>query len=488
MDHHGRFNPVVWDLNMSFGSFRFSDGSYHFQGLTIDQAMKLDPLQHLIFSISPRPLLTNLLQDPTLKRKYIAHLRTIMKEQFESGRYLQQAQMWRDLITKDVQEDTNKFYSFSDYIDNVDVTVGGTGGMGAYPGIKYLVEGRIAYLSDYPGFTGEPVIIPGALLQRPYRGETAFITAEVSGGDEVWLHCRQSAADLFEEMRMYDDGLHGDGVAGDGIYGAGVVVSDDIIHYYFYAQNDSAGVFSPERAETSFYTVCPLVAEGVLVFNEVSPPGNAAMTGTAPARDGWIEIYNNSRDSVSLQGLWIEQCISALAWALPDSILPPGRFLLISVDGKTADALHAPALLSVPDGVLRLFYPGGIVVDSLSYCYIQGNTTLGRYPNGAGSFTLMPPTCGFRNAMGDISRHCLSVAPNPAIDHFDFAYLPETPRFSYKLLSSDGRVWFAEEFDAALPDIPVSVRVDISRFPQGIYFLHLTADTGNYSTKIIIIK
>ena len=45
-DKAGRFNPIIWDLNMSLGSFRLTDASVYFDGFSIEQAKTLDPLSH----------------------------------------------------------------------------------------------------------------------------------------------------------------------------------------------------------------------------------------------------------------------------------------------------------------------------------------------------------------------------------------------------------------------------------------------------------
>ena len=56
-DLSGLFNPIVWDLNMSLGSFRLTDASQlYFSGFDINQAQYIDPLTHHNYiSVSPRP-------------------------------------------------------------------------------------------------------------------------------------------------------------------------------------------------------------------------------------------------------------------------------------------------------------------------------------------------------------------------------------------------------------------------------------------------
>ena len=62
-DNAGRFNPILWDLNMSFGSFRLTDASSYFSGFSISQAKTLDPLSHYNdISVFPRPLMRKSIQ------------------------------------------------------------------------------------------------------------------------------------------------------------------------------------------------------------------------------------------------------------------------------------------------------------------------------------------------------------------------------------------------------------------------------------------
>ena len=179
-DDFGRFNPILWDLNMSFGSFRDSDASTNFQGISIPKLKRLDPLALLSFAISPRPLMTQLLVNDTLQKMYFAHMRTIVDENIRNGSYFSRAQELQTLIDPDVQLDTNKFYSYTDFLKNIDVTVGGSAAMIEYPGLKDLMEARMAYLEKLKGFSGQPVITDVAHQPiTPMRNEPCWITATI---------------------------------------------------------------------------------------------------------------------------------------------------------------------------------------------------------------------------------------------------------------------------------------------------------------------
>ena len=59
---------------------------------------------------------------------------------------------------------------------------------------------------------------------------------------------------------MWDDGQHQDGNAADGIFAASFPAAPATSEFYIYAENASASVFSPERAEFEFHTLSTFVA------------------------------------------------------------------------------------------------------------------------------------------------------------------------------------------------------------------------------------
>jgi hypothetical protein len=417
MDNNGRFNTIPWDLNMSFGSFRSSDGSTHFNGLSIDQVKKLDPLQHLTFSVTPRPLLKNLIADSTCRKMYMAHLRTIMNDWFSSGIYLQEATKLQALIDTCVLADTCRFYSYQDFLNNLDTTVGGTGGMILYVGIKELMEARLEYLKSVPGYAGQPEFFMEIIDPLPpVMGDSVWFVAGVTGNAEVWLHAKQSDKDIFHTFRMYDDGQHHDGTAGDSLYGAGIMMNGNVLKYFYYAQNDSAGMFFPERAETEFFVYYPDPSVDSLVINEISStvqlvPGSAPMVTCQ-----WVEFFNRSHDTLSLSN---QSVVTDTAWLHPDnltnSLIPPGGYAVYSINSSPLTTVQYPYVdggFSGWLGLVDIFT--GHTTDSVWVPPTTGNLTWGRYPNGYGDFTLMGATRGARNAVGIPETGGIQLYPNPA--------------------------------------------------------------------------
>jgi len=144
-DSMGRFNPIVWDMNMSFGGFRF-DGS----GKSLDdtQLQKLSPLLHFKNSNKDRPLILNLLDNQLYRKIYLAHLRTINNENFVNGQYKEEAKTIRRNIDAAVKKDANKLYSYEGFVDNLEKSA--MASTSKIIGLSHLMDARSQYLKNHP--------------------------------------------------------------------------------------------------------------------------------------------------------------------------------------------------------------------------------------------------------------------------------------------------------------------------------------------------
>ena len=113
-DGTGRFNPIIWDLNENIGGFSMllSGGP-----LNVTQMQQLDPLLHI--SHPDYPIINKILPDPTYQKIYIAHIKTILEENFADGSYETRALEIQNIIDSDVQADPNKFYTYNDFLNNI---------------------------------------------------------------------------------------------------------------------------------------------------------------------------------------------------------------------------------------------------------------------------------------------------------------------------------------------------------------------------------
>src|SRR5690606_32662758 len=105
-----------------------------------------------------------------------------------------------------------------------------------------------------------------------------------------------------------DDGNHNDGSANDGVYGVDLAITDVYTQYYIYAENNNIGAFSPARAEHEFYDIDATyitIAEGDLVINEIMASNVTTVVDQDGEYDDWLELYNNSTETLSLDNLYL---------------------------------------------------------------------------------------------------------------------------------------------------------------------------------------
>ncbi|MBU1719797.1 MAG: CotH kinase family protein [Bacteroidetes bacterium] len=491
-DDYNRFNPVLWDMNMSFGSFRLSDGSTaaYTGGLTINGAKNLNPLGLLTLSVSPRPLFTKLLQKPTWKRMFMAHIRTIVEENFQTDWYYTRGEELQSVIDSYVQNDTNRFYSYSDFIKNLDSTVGGTPNMMEYPGIKDLVQARSTYLGNYAGFQGAPEFEDISVdPANPGATDWVWINAKITGHDSCFLAYRYNARGPFTKVLMYDDGIHQDGQSGDSIFGAHVQMNGSMFQYYFYAENAVAGIFSPQKAEFDCYSISPLTSSNNLVINELMADNETYIIDTYHEYDDWIELYNNSNSDISLSGAYLSDNILALKkWAFPDTVIGAHNYLIIWADDDVNQAgLHASFKLSASGESVYLTYAGVTMIDSVTFGPQITDWTWGRYPNGTGQFGFMHASYSTTNKPTSIEEvqtdNFFVVFPNPAND-FVTCRWKSSGNASLEMFNMGGSLVFS---GIAQTIEDGEMRINVSSYPSGVYFVKFY-DGRNIAVKKLIIN
>jgi len=250
-DNNHIFNPVIWDLNMCFGGFPFAGSSNSSMAALTIANMKVFPID--FHGTDPYwPLINIVAQNETYRKKYIAHMRTLINEMFAGGYYLSLAGQLQTLIDTALYADTNKFFSYAQFQSGLisDVSIGNY----SVPGINNLMTDRINYLQAQPEFIAQPPIISNIVSTFTLSSLTANITAHVENSIDgsVFLGFRISPGKKFGQFQMYDDGNHNDGQAGDGTFGINIMADLGNSQFYLYAENDSSGVLYPERAEHEF--------------------------------------------------------------------------------------------------------------------------------------------------------------------------------------------------------------------------------------------
>lgn len=473
-DHNGQFNPILWDMNQSFGSFRLTDASSFFRGFNVEEAKTMDPMAHVDgFSVYPRPLIRNIINTDQRKRMYLAHIRAIVEEHFSNGSYQEELDALQDLIKSDVNSDQNKFYSYQDFLDNKTSTVQD---LVEYPGITDLMDARSTYLLGYKGIspTGAPSI---AEPKENISNGSYLISTDVSSAATVYLYYRDQIGGLFSRMEMKDDGLSGDDQALDGIYGAEVSSSSANFDYYIYAENDSSGTFLPSNAAHNFYQIREVKQ---LVINEFCASNSNVIADEDGEYDDWVELYNNGDTAINLLGYTLSDDVDELnKWSFPNLSIGAGEYLLVWADSYDG-ALHASFKLS-SGGESIYLSRNGEVVDGITFGGQTTDITYGRYPNGTGSFTLMEATPnaindGKRLSVSEMPTGRISIFPNPVTNEL---HLESNLEGEIQIINSQGQILLSGSAVKGLN------RYNLSSLATGVYFIILRNEENKFTKKLL---
>jgi spore coat protein CotH len=485
-DDNGRFNPIPWDLNESFGVFRSHQtlGNLDNYGL-----QHLDPYANS--NENEFPIISKILSNDLYKKMYVAHMKTIIEEQFLEDQYLDRALELQDLIDADVQADQNKLFTYADFLNNVYNQVGG--GPMAIIGMQQLMTIRIDYLMGLSDFSAIQPSISNVNYspEQVNPSSTVWINAEIENETEVYLKYRNSIYDVFEETMMYDDGNHEDGAANDGVYGASLVASHTDIQYYIYAENSDAAAFFPARAEYEFLNI---PVSGSLVINEFMADNETTIADQDGDFDDWIELYNNSEEAINLEGYYLTDDPNEInQWVFPDTSIAAGGYLVVWADkDEEQEGLHSNFKLSADGESIILSDANLNPIDEIEFEVQQVDISYGRYPNGTGSFNFMSPTFAAENMQGILGveewthqLNSLNAYPNPFNEELilDF-YLETSSEISVQFFDVLGRS-APLLIEKSLPEGYQNIRISTSQLQSGLWICQLQTENEKHSVKLM---
>lgn len=497
-DNSGRFNPIVWDFNESFGGFAMllNGGP-----LSVTQMQQFNPF--LNSNSSDFPIISKILSNETYKKMYVAHMKTMIEENFSNNWYETRALEIQSIIDSAVQNDPNKFYTYSDFLNNINNSVGGgppPAGQ-AIVGITELMNARVTYLNSQPEFsaTAPQISNISTTPENPTPYANIWFNAEVSNATSVMLAYRGSITEPFDKAEMFDDGNHNDGAAGDGIYGVSITISASDIQYYFYAENNDAANFSPERAEYEYYS---LLVSGDVVINEFMADNETTVSDQDGDYDDWIELYNNTDSDLSLNGYFLSDDGTDLTqWVFPDTFIAAKSYLIVWADDDVEQAgLHANFKLSKSGEAIYLVSPNTQIVDEVSFGPQPPASTTGRYPDGTGSFVLMVPTFSAPNqsgitSVGDGQKSELPSQfsleqnyPNPFNPTTTIGFsMPNSGKVRLTIYNILGEK-VSTLVNDYLPSGEYKYEWQAASQPSGIYYYNLTSGSHSETKQMILLK
>ncbi len=465
-DGTDRFNPILWDLNQSFGSFTGGGPTT----LTPTELKELSPWHNA--TNTNYPILNIPFANNRYKKMYIAKMKTIFEENFSNDLYSSRISDIRSLIDNEVNNDPNPFYSYSDFNQNVSSTVSGV------IGIKELMEDRITFLNNQADFLKiAPEIATIETSPEIVKSNSSVtFTAEISNANYAYLGYRFGPKEKFKKVVMTNSGS---------TYTASINVEYADVEYYIWAENTDAGVFSPKRAEYEFYS---LGVSGDVVINELQASNESTQYDEAAESDDWIELYNNTENAIDLTGYYLSDNKDTLTkWLIPAQNIEVDGYTIFWADKDLAQGQnHTNFSLKRNGESLYLVNPSGNIIDQITYPYQERDLSYSRFPNGTGAFKIKTPT--FNKSNGDTltsihnlaqEKNGLILFPNPGQDYIQIINKYEKSIIGneisvYSLL---GEKVIQQKWQKNKQEI-----INISSLSNGIYFIKIE---GNQAIRFI---
>ena len=237
-------------------------------------------------------------------------------------------------------------------------------------------------------------------------------------------------------------------------------------------------------------------------INEVSAANDVAVNEYIKRND-WIELFNTTADDIDVAGMYLsDDPDNPMKWAIsgPQTLIPAFGHLVVWCDKLDAiSQLHAPFKLDADGGSVVLSAADGSWSDRLDYPAHDGNSTIGRYPDGAHAIYFMPrPTIGKTNKLGMTAAY-LGDAEGTGI-HQPPTATPTTLALSYadrglSLAGPGAAQTSISVYSVAGQQVPVMpttlssdyVFVDLSGIPAGVYVARAQQGDGTaVSCKFVV--
>lgn len=439
------------------------------------------------------PLMNRLFAVPEYRQRYLAHLRTLIKQYFTSSTANAIIDAYKTQIDNLVQNDPKKLYTYSQFQNEIIVLKNFiTSRRNSLNSNSEVAEvaptiSNVAWYSN-----GSPWIIPPIMQSSTVR---ASVTSS-SGIYQMNMYYSNKQVGNFIKNKMFDDGLHDDLAAGDGIYGASIPgqVAGSWVRFYVeaVANNTAKSVsYNPVGAEHDVYAyiIEPLISSNTsVVINEVMASNTSTVMDNTGKYEDWIELYNKSSQSVDISGYALtDNAANLQKWSFPAGAgIPANGYLIVWADeDSTQGPLHANFKLSGSGEKLMLLDANGKLVDSVNWGAQTPDKGFARMPNGNGNFIIQSPTYNESNSNTSIEKNnapILSLFPNPANNNV-IIIVDKHSEQELIITNSLGQQIYSEKF------VRMST-IDVSKLQSGLYFVQCSSaeQTSGVTSKKLVVS
>jgi len=242
-------------------------------------------------------------------------------------------------------------------------------------GIKTYLNQRVAATNNQLGTFNSAPIVRYVKLKFGALSSEAYVSAFVIDETSVNVKCEYSInGGNTQNINLFDDGNHNDGAAGDGFYGGTIInLTSGNISY----QVTATDVTSKSRTRPCNAANVSIPVPKALVINEFMADNDNVIADNQGDYSDWIELYNNTNDSIFLGDYFLTDKLSDSAqWALPNEYLPASGYKIIWASGDTTKGDdHANFKLSKGGEEIGLFYNNSGAFDTADFIIFGTQST-----------------------------------------------------------------------------------------------------------------
>lgn len=422
------------------------------------------------------PLLNRLLSIPSIRQRYLAHVRTILDEEMNLEEVFSLIDNYVALISESVNADPKKLITHEEFLSGVAELKTYFTNRKSFIEINSEVNVTDLKLSE------ATFGVNGVFNSLPTSEDKMEIS--VNSGTQnvsnVYLYYAVGFVGNFTKIEMKDDGNHNDGSSEDGVFGASIPsqAEGSYIRYYMeVVKNDVSNTVSylpvgTEHSSFVYRVKFDTTSTSSLVINEILAANDEIIADESGEFDDYIEIYNTSNIGISLEGYYLTDDIEDLnKYALPsETISANGYFLIWADSDEEQGANHANFKLNADGEELYLVNPSGEIVNAISFTNQEDDISYGRFPNGTGNFQNMNPTPLATNSVVAnvefIAKDKFRMYPNPAND-FITIKLPNAGQYIVEIYSVTGKKVMRKE----LTDF--TTQIITNSLSPGTYFVRV---------------
>ena len=257
------------------------------------------------------------------------------------------------------------------------------------------------------------------------------------------------------------------------------------------------------ETETNCPEDCATTIDYTIMVNEfLASSETCCGTELFGSGEDFVELYNHGSEPVNIYGWGFADTDGTVATTAPDTVIQPGKFLVLWFTGDANGFPEIDSKLSSDGETIYAADSSGTAVFSLDFGAQDEDVSYGRYPDGSDSWQQMNPTPGVTNTneLGlddDVTipeQYTLHQNyPNPFNPRTSIRYdLPDNERVNiiiYDMLGRQVKQLVDEYQDAGFKSIIWDATNDFGKpAATGVYLCKIQAGEYMQTKKMVLLK